>query len=80
MAGKIDDRLPIAAEEGQEAVAQNRMLVACSVVKRGPIAILKLGFRNGEVCTLALDSIGQFHLLRTLKALVPNTEHVGEAS
>jgi hypothetical protein len=63
--------------EIDEAHALDREVVACSAVRYGPMTYMKVAFHNGDTSTVWLGSNGAFRLLRALKAIVPDTPHVG---
>lgn len=74
------ERVPFPTNpEIEEANEKDREIVACSAVKLGPLTYMKVGFHNGDTSTVYLGIDGAVHMLRALKALVPDTPHIGVA-
>jgi hypothetical protein len=62
--------------EIDEAYAKGRGIVACSAVRSGPVTHMKFAFHNGDTSTVYLPAHAAHHLLRALKAIVPDTPHI----
>jgi len=62
--------------ETDEAHKLHREVVACSAVKYGPLIYMKVAFHNTGTSTVYLDEDGALHLLRALKALVPDNPDI----
>jgi hypothetical protein len=63
-----------------EADKLDREIVACSVETFGPLKYIKVAFHNGDTSTVQLGTNGGYRILRALKAVVPDTPHVGTAT
>jgi hypothetical protein len=67
------EHVPVPTDEQIFAAdAQENEIVACSALKRGPLLYMSIAFRNGYISTVAMGPDGGLHLLRALKALVPD--------
>lgn len=75
------ERVPIPTDEDlRGAISLDRVIVACSGKRYGPLIVLTVALHNGDISTVALDVAGGFRLLRALKALIPDGPSVGAAS
>jgi len=74
-------RVPVPTDsEFREAIDLDREIVACSAKRFGPLIALKVAFHNGDTSTVSVSTAGGFHLLRALKAIVPDGPTVGAAA
>jgi hypothetical protein len=66
-------RLPVPTlREFEQACVSDSEIVACSGLRRGPLAALSMALNNRHTATVCLDELSAVHLVAAVTALFPS--------